>query len=95
VKPDVRADPTVFGNITVRDPRSLGANELAAQSLGISAADAVEIQNLACQTMALAAIPEASTCLMRGSGLAGLALWQRRRQAAGTNGRITSSSRET
>ena len=86
---------TVFGNITGLDPRSLGANELAAQSLGISADDAVAMQNLAYQTLAVAAVPEPSTYLMMGLGLAGLGLWQRRRQAAGTNGRITSSSRAT
>ena len=86
---------TVFGSITGLDPRSLGANELAARSLGISADDAVAMQNLAYQTLAVAAVPEPSTYLMMGLGLAGLGLWQRRRQAAGTNGRITSSSRAT
>ena len=86
---------TVFGNITGLDPRSLGANELAAKSLGISADDAVAMQNLAYQTLAVAAVPEPSTYLMLGLGLAGLGLWQQRRQAAGTNGRITSSSRAT
>ena len=86
---------TVFGNITGLDPRSLGANELAAKSLDISADDAAAMQNLAYQTLAVAAVPEPSTYLMMGLGLAGLGLWQRRRQAAGTNGRITSSSRAT
>ena len=86
---------TVFGNITGLDPRSLGASEQAAQSLGISTGDVLAMQNLAHRTLAVAAVPEPSTYLMLGLGLAGLGLWQRRRQAAGTNGRITSSSRAT
>lgn len=86
---------TVFGNITGLDPRSLGANEQAAAALGISTNDVLAMQNLAYQTLAVAAVPEPSTYLMMGFGVAGLALWQRRRQAAGTNGRTTSSKRAT
>lgn len=69
---------TVFGHITGLDPRSLGANELAAQSLGISTDDVLAMQNLAYQTLAVAAVPKPSSSLMTGIDLAGLAPWQRR-----------------
>jgi hypothetical protein len=84
---------TVFGNITGLDPRSLSADEQAAKTLGIASADVLAMQNLAYQT--IAAVPEPGTYLMMGVGLAGLAVWQRRRQAAGTKGRTTSSRRAT
>lgn len=86
---------TVFGNITGLDPRNLGANELAAQSLGISTGDVLAMQNIAYQTLQVAAVPEPSTYLMMGFGLAGLVMLQRRRQADGTNGCTTSSRRAT
>ena len=86
---------TVFGNITGLDPRSLGANERAAQSLGISTGDSLAMQNIAYQTLQVTAVPEPSTYLMMAFGIAGLTVWQRRRQSTGTNGRMTSSKRAT
>ena len=42
----------IFGSATGRDPRTLGAGELAAAELGIAAAQAVELQKIAFETLA-------------------------------------------
>ena len=52
---------TLFGSITGVDPLSLGADELAARDLGISSADAVTLQRIAAQQLAIAAVPEPET----------------------------------
>ncbi|MGZ3306812.1 MAG: hypothetical protein ACXU8U_13205, partial [Asticcacaulis sp.] len=38
---------TIFGSVTGRDPRSLGANECAAADLGIAPAQAATLQQVA------------------------------------------------
>ena len=50
-----------FGTITGLSPNSLGANEQAARDLGISSADALTLQRIATQQLAIAAVPEPST----------------------------------
>jgi hypothetical protein len=42
---------TIFGNVTGRDPRSLGANEYVARDLGISPAIAASLQQVAAETL--------------------------------------------
>jgi hypothetical protein len=42
---------TIFGSVTGKDPRSLGAGELAARELGISPAQAVAMQKIAFDTL--------------------------------------------
>jgi len=44
---------TIFGNITGRDPRSLGAQDGVAKELGIDAETAAALQNIAAQTLDL------------------------------------------
>ena len=41
----------VFGSVTGRDPRTLGAGEIAAAELGIAAATALELQKIAFETL--------------------------------------------
>ncbi len=69
---------TTFYTVTGIDPRTLGANEIAARDLGISAADAVLLQNIAFVT----AVPEAQTyaMLFAGLGLVGVAARRRKGQ---------------
>jgi hypothetical protein len=43
---------TIFGNVTGRDPRSLGANETVARDLGISPAIAASLQHVAAAQLA-------------------------------------------
>lgn len=67
---------TMFGTITGLDPRSLGAGELAAADLGISAAQAVTLQRIASDQLA-ASVPEPASALTFMAGVLGLA-WLRR-----------------
>ena len=70
-----------FGAITGLDPASLGANEAAALSLGISATDAVFLENLAAEDLGMAlSAPEPSGLAMAAGGLALLAWTARRRR---------------
>ncbi len=73
-----------FGTITGLDPLSLGANESAAQSLGISSTDAVFLERLAAEDlgMPLAAVPEPGNAGLMAAALAGLACVARRRGRA-------------
>jgi hypothetical protein len=74
---------TLFGSITGEDPRSLGANEIAAADLGISPQDAVALQLVAAYSLGLvAAIPEPSTWALWLGGAAVLG-WRLRRRAVG------------
>lgn len=68
---------TIFGQLTGLDPRSLGANESAAAALGISAAQAVTMQQLAFEQLA-APVPEPSSWAMLIAGLGLLAFWRHR-----------------
>jgi hypothetical protein len=43
---------TIFGNITGRDPRALGAGEYVAKELGIDAKTAVALQAVAAEQLA-------------------------------------------
>jgi len=44
---------TIFGNITGRDPRSLGAQDSVAKDLGIDARTAAALQKVAAETLGL------------------------------------------
>lgn len=70
---------TMFGDVTGVDPRTLGAGELAARSLGISGTQAVALQTIAHDQLAVS-VPEPSGLLTMAMGLLGLA-WFRRRAA--------------
>jgi hypothetical protein len=70
----------VFGETTGIDPRTLGANENAAAQLGFTAQQAVALQNIASQTITVAAIPEPETWAMMMMGVGLLGGWARRRQ---------------
>jgi hypothetical protein len=74
---------TLYGSITGRDPNSLGAGELAAIDLGISAADALALQRVASLQLGfdVAAVPEPSTLVLTALGL-GIVGWRRRRAQA-------------
>ena len=73
-----------FGTITGLDPLSLGANESAAQSLGISSTDALFLERLAAEDlgMSLSAVPEPGNAGLMAAALAGLACLARRRGRA-------------
>ena len=58
-----------FGTITGLSPLSLGANEQAARDLGISSADALTLQRVAAQELAIAAVPEPETWALLAGGL--------------------------
>jgi hypothetical protein len=58
-----------FGTITGLDPRLLGANEQAAIDLGISSADAVTLQRIAAQELAITAVPEPQAWALLAGGL--------------------------
>ena len=70
-----------FGTITGLDPISLGADEQAARDLGISAADALTLQRIASQELAIAAVPEPATWALFAGGLVFGARVVRRRSA--------------
>ena len=73
-----------FGTITGLDPLSLGANESAAQSLGISGTDALFLERLAAEDlgMPLTAVPEPGNAGLMAAALAGLVCLARRRGRA-------------
>lgn len=73
---------TLFGTITGVDPKSLGAAEIAAHDLGISAADAVALQRIASLELGFAAsaVPEPATWMLTLLGLTGMGMgWRSRR----------------
>lgn len=60
---------TLFGTVTGLDPASLGAGETAAQDLGISASDALLLQQVASYQLGFAtAVPEPGTLVLGGLG---------------------------
>jgi hypothetical protein len=67
-----------FGEITGLNPMSLGANELAALDLGISANDVLILERVAAITLGDAVVPEPETFGLMLGGL-GLIGWTRRR----------------
>jgi hypothetical protein len=70
-----------FGSITGLDPLSLGAGEIAARDLGITANDALLLQHLASAQLGFAAtVPEPSTWALFAGGL-GFVGWCGRRRA--------------
>ena len=71
-----------FGTITGLNPLSLGADESAAESLGISGTDALFLEHLAAEDlgMSLSAVPEPGGVVLTGAGLALLAWLARRRR---------------
>lgn len=56
-----------FGTITGLDPRSLGSTEIAARDLGISAANALVLQQVAAQELGM--VPEPATVAIMALGL--------------------------
>ncbi len=58
-----------FGTITGLSPLALGADEQAAKDLGISSADALTLQRIASQELAIAAVPEPETWMLLAGGL--------------------------
>jgi len=74
---------TLFGTLTGLDPASLGANEIAAQDLGIGAVQALALQRVASDQLGFAApVPEPETYAMLLAGLAVLRLAAKRRRRA-------------
>jgi hypothetical protein len=71
-----------FGTITGLDPLSLGANEQAAADLGISAVDALTLQRVASQELAIAAVPEPESWALLAGGLLLTGRWRRGRRGA-------------
>lgn len=67
-----------FGAITGFDPRSLGRDEIAARDLGISAADAFALQNVAALQLGLAEVPEPGMLGIVGLGIGLMAFIRRR-----------------
>jgi hypothetical protein len=68
---------TLFGRITGVNPFSLGAGEIAARELGISARDAVALQRIAAQELGFA-VPLPGSALLALAGLALMAGLRRR-----------------
>ena len=70
---------TLYGTLTGLDPALFGAGELAAQELGISAADAVALQRIASLQLGFTPpVPEPATALLALAGLAVVARRARR-----------------
>jgi hypothetical protein len=74
-----------FGEITGLNPLSLGASELAAMDLGISAQDAAILEMVAAITLG-DPLPEPSTWALFGIGLAGAGVLAARRRNAKVDG---------
>jgi hypothetical protein len=70
---------TLYGTLTGLNPYLLGANEIAARDLGISATDAVALQRIAALQLGFS-VPEPGTIALLSLGLAGLAATRRRKQ---------------
>ena len=70
-----------FGTITGLDPLTLGANESAAQTFGISATDTVFLERLAARDLGMPlSVPEPANLALMAAGL-GLVGWTARRRA--------------
>jgi hypothetical protein len=81
---------TLFGTITGLDPASLGADETAAQDLGINQRDALSLQRIASLQLGYGTVPEPGTVtLVICGGL--LLLWQARRRVRGQPGGVGAS----
>jgi hypothetical protein len=65
-----------FGTITGLDPRSLGGSEIAARELGISAANALVLQQVAAQQLGM--VPEPASLAMMALGLCLIGATRRR-----------------
>ncbi len=76
---------TLFGTITGLDPQSLGASEIAARELGISASSAFALQRIAAEQLGfpLAAVPEPSTAALFGCAVPLFIGWRRRLRGMG------------
>jgi hypothetical protein len=71
---------TLFGTLTGLDPASLGADEIAARDLGLTAAQALALQRVASDQLGFAApVPEPESYLMLLAGLAALGFIARRK----------------
>ena len=60
---------TLFGTLTGLNPALLGASEIAAADLGISAADAVRLQRIASEQLGFAQVPEPASAALLLTGL--------------------------
>jgi len=68
-----------FGTITGLDPRSLGSTEIAARDLGISAANALVLQQVAAQQLGM--VPEPATVAIMALGLGLIGATRRKAKA--------------
>ena len=60
---------TLFGTLTGLNPALLGASEIAAADLGISAADAMRLQRIASEQLGFAQVPEPASAALLLTGL--------------------------
>lgn len=70
-----------FGTITGLDPRSLGGGEIAARDLGISAANALVLQQVAAQQLGMVPEPGSVAMVALGLGLMGAVSVKRKKVA--------------
>lgn len=61
---------TLFGTLTGLNPALLGAAEIAAADLGISAADALHLQRIASEQLGFTQVPEPASVVLLLTGLA-------------------------
>lgn len=71
-----------FGSITGLDPLSLGGGEYVARDLGFTMGQALSLQNIAHDQLAVA-VPEPTSLALFGIGVLGMGLVRRRRMGAG------------
>lgn len=79
---------TIFGNVTGRDPRSLGASDYVASDLGIDATTALALQAFAAAQLEAEEVPEPGMLAMFAT-VGGLMVALRRRKVCRRHGSMT------